>query len=100
MEDSLVCPKCGGDNLHHRTVLTHHRETEDSAGIEVLVSHEGVTGRHIDADSPLFAGRRNDLVIEFTCERCDDPTADPPVVFLLRIMQHKGRTLVEWMAGT
>lgn len=30
-------------------------------------------------------------------EHCDDPTADPPVTFLLRIMQHKGRTIVEWV---
>jgi hypothetical protein len=45
----------------------------------------------LPANSPCFVGRRGDIAIRFWCEICG---SDDPVT--LRIVQHKGSTLVYW----
>ena len=93
----LRCPKCNGDNLHQRRVYVHCRTEEDGPGFCGDIGPGGASVRDLHADSPLFLGRRDDLVIEFMCEHCDDPTATPKVRFRLAIWQHKGTTFVEWL---
>lgn len=89
----LACPRCSEDNLHHDTIAVCGREREDGNGQRAEVSHAGdVTGPvALPANSPCFVGRRGDIAIRFWCEICG---SDDPVT--LRIVQHKGSTLVYW----
>lgn len=82
-DQMLLCPACGGDNVHHSAVVVRSRPGEDQEGIEVLVVG-GVTTTTTHAD---FVGRRDDLEIRIWCETC-------PARFAIRFVQHKGNTFV------
>lgn len=92
----LRCPLCGDDYLHQSTVVIHSRVREDSSGVWVWVKNGESTASPLAADSHAFAGRRDDLVIDFMCEHCSE-TPDGPRPLQLRIMQHKGQTFIEWL---
>lgn len=62
-----------------------------------LIGDTHVVVTSLEHDSELFAGRRNDLVITFLCEYCGETPTHVRTSRLL-IVQHKGRTLVEWLS--
>jgi hypothetical protein len=104
----LLCPRCGGQNLHQDKVKVATRVKEDGAGTCVVVDGSKISVTPAtDAD---FAGRRDDLTIEFFCEGCDEPVDPEDEVIAaqfpararphLLIMQHKGQTLVRWVEDT
>lgn len=82
-ELELVCPACGGANLHHETLEWWTREREDGeASVQIL-------GKPITGASRNPSSRRDGVRIRFFCEHgCDVPPLD--------IRQHKGTTYVSW----
>jgi predicted nucleic-acid-binding Zn-ribbon protein len=85
--DTLLCPECGNDNLHHEKVNIHNRKNEDEEGITISVNRQEVS---ITPNKDDFLGRRNDLTITFTCEHC-------PATPTLTLKQHKGYSLLTWI---
>ena len=86
----LICPSCGGANLHHGAVEVAERKEEDQEGrIVTLGDGKPPQVEHADADSSRFAGRRNQLTVQFSCEGCE---ATP----WLLLVQHKGTTFLGW----
>jgi hypothetical protein len=84
----VICPKGGGDCLHHGAVEVWDR-VEDEAGSVAKVENGVVT---VSAKTKGFLGRRGDVRISFKCEGC---TAD----LQLGIMHHKGQTLMASSTG-
>jgi hypothetical protein len=89
----LHCPACGGTNTHQREVLVRNRH-EDGPGTEIEVRPDTAIKRDLSANSPVWAGRRHEVVIVFECEAC-------PARSELLIYQHKGDTFLRVrMTGT
>lgn len=82
--DVLLCPKCGGNNLHHATVSVFVRSGEDQASTVTTIGSESLA---INLDNP--SDRRDGIRIMFSCENCDLSND-------LTIVQHKGCTHVRW----
>jgi transcription elongation factor Elf1 len=88
-DETLRCPRCGGDYLHQGRVEVFHRKVEDGPWRGITVDR-GVP--IADCSAPNPSERRQGLLIYFECEFCDLESSDLP----LAIYQHKGRTFVEW----
>lgn len=90
-EGSVVkCARCGQEFTHQGTVLVHARPREDGPGREIRIDRDGLFTTplcDLSKDSPAFWGRRQDVVIELTCENCG-------TISELIIAQHKGQTLL------
>lgn len=82
---TLLCPNCGGHNLHQTAVeVTHYRSWE--RGVSVAVYDDGRT------TTEVFEGRfepRNHTRMSFLCENCCD-------VPDLQIYNHKGLMQLSW----
>lgn len=91
-EAPLLCPECGGRNLHHGVVEVFNREGEDSdKGLHVTVSGRDWEDAHKDYDQDLSlnpSSRRDGVLIHLECEGGCGP-------FVLQIAQHKGETLMQ-----
>lgn len=94
-DDSLNCPGCGSDNLHHERVDVFERCEDAERGLHVTVS--GIDnpicspalvsiGDSLDGNP---SARRQGLTIRFWCEQCD-------LRPVLSISQHKGTTYMQW----
>ena len=85
--DTLKCPRCKGIYLHHGVVSVFHREIEDRDTTAIVI--DGWTARVVVSSPDNPSERRDGVSIAFTCEDC---------LFTgnLRIIQHKGVTLVNW----
>jgi hypothetical protein len=92
----LVCPNCGGTNLHQDAVTVFDVEQEDAKKVTRTRVSGGVVSSHLvpNRGSGNPSRRRHGLVISFECEGC---TASP---IELRIAQHKGNTEVSWRYTT
>lgn len=89
---ALECPKCKGQYLHQRAVVSTFRDKEDGDGTEVRHTANVTASRRVrDNDIP---GRRDVCLLFFECEGCSFESGE---MFMLRIMQHKGQTFVEWV---
>lgn len=87
--ETLCCPYCGDDYLHHEHVTVQSRPQEDCPSaprLEIEAQYGEVKMTMMRAG---WAGRRHDLSISFRCEICAK-------VSHLCIEQHKGQTLVFW----
>lgn len=96
--DWLMCPLCGGENMHHERVQLFVRDAEDRDGMLVTVGATGdIDGRKYTPQgmvlnrmaSKEMPGRRDAIHIHFWCEQCEGKS-------VLHIAQHKGLTLVSW----
>jgi hypothetical protein len=99
----LLCPGCGGSNLHHADVLVFDRAEDadevkritvehgaDEAGYPALGSAKvSMSLVPNDSNSGNPSSRRNGITIAFMCENCSAAS-------VLEIAQHKGATLVGW----
>jgi predicted RNA-binding Zn-ribbon protein involved in translation (DUF1610 family) len=92
---ALRCPGCGETYLHHAHVSVWRRQEDE--GVDELrfdsKSPEHAPDRIKRLASEFRSGRRHSLEISFRCETCGWDEPGPT----LRIMQHKGQTLVEWI---
>lgn len=86
----LRCPKCSGEFLHHGTVDVGPRPREDEPAPRMIVRSDG--SYFTVVRSNYYRGRRDEVVIDFTCEDCEQ-------VGRLAIIQHKGSTYINWELG-
>jgi hypothetical protein len=90
---AIVCPRCRDINLHHERVRLWRRP-EDGDGDSVLLSAKDPSDEPQRVRRPAREfkhGRRHLIEIDFRCEHCIDE------LFTLRMAQHKGQTLIEWV---
>lgn len=88
--DDLLCPRCGGNYLHHGSVIIRNRLKEDGPVEVIAITGVSEVSR---AAVPLAWGRRQDLTIGFACENCDGASEEN---LFLHIVQHKGQTFMFW----
>ena len=101
----LICPRCGGRQLHQEDLQAHWRDDEDEGGV-LAVSTKGGSGGPASASVMRFENRdlcamtrRDRLVIRFSCEDCAPNEAeeiDQNTYLVLSITQHKGVTVMQW----
>ena len=88
--DWLVCPGCGGENLHHGKVTVFKRREDEETVKVITVLDDGIEQKgmlsHLSGNP---SSRRDGLRIAFWCENCD---ANPELV----VSQHKGNTSLYW----
>lgn len=94
--DSVMCPDCEEDYLHHVRVLVFSRHEDSSEGKRVSVD---VPDSYGDAVSPTVivegdltgnpSSRRSGVTLVFRCEHCEGDK-------FLDITQHKGMTYMGW----
>ena len=84
----LLCPRCGGNYLHHEAIETFERGEDDKKGM-----HTVVTADHVDVKYDSLVGnpspRRHGFKVKFYCEYCDKSLT-------MELYQHKGHTWVSW----
>lgn len=84
--DRLICPVCGGGDMHQNTVEIFNREKEDSdKGTYVKIDKDNVTTSD-DANTNNPSPRRQGMYVHLDCE-CG-------VKLRLTIGQHKGSTFM------
>lgn len=88
-EGTLVCPHCGGSQLHQSRAEVFFRGEDQSDGIYVGVSGEAELAMVKRGQTGNPSPRRDGLRIWFTCEGCPQHSS-------LVVIQHKGDTLVHW----
>ena len=92
---ALLCPRCGGECLHHLGVTVFDR-SEDAS----MLTKIGVNGSTVGIElvqstqSGNPSNRRDGVVIRFSCEQCN--WGGRTDVIELTIAQHKGTTEVGW----
>jgi hypothetical protein len=89
-DDCLLCPKCGGEHIHHKRVAVFDRLYEDAPTHAILAGQASVsfqTGPWAESNNP--SSRRDGVAIKFWCEDCQS-------LFALTLAQHKGQTLLKW----
>ena len=92
----LICPRCGGDYLHHQSVVMFDRAEDDELATRSIVSGSKMILDIVnskDAGNP--SRRRGGLVIQFCCEHCEAKDG-PTQIIELTIAQHKGSTEIGW----
>lgn len=90
--DTLLCPGCQGEYLHHDTVDVFNRSEDADIGQHVRIPNDGTLS--IDAQmtgNPSV--RRHRILIGFWCELCFG-------CFSLSLAQHKGMSFLEWDSGS
>ena len=110
-EMQMRCPRCQGDNIHHRAVVVAAPEQEDAERVLVRIQMGkpgdmgGVGFPHITEcrmeheggmEVPVIWGRhkrRGSIAIVFDCEACG------PDCGLLVVEQHKGTSLLNMVAS-
>lgn len=96
--NTLVCPCCNEEYLHHGTVTVFDRN-EDAPFVRKTTVADYVGVASVDNESSGNpSGRRTGLSIEFWCEHCSpfDENDNPKNTMLLHILQHKGNTCLHW----
>lgn len=86
----LLCPRCGGDNLHHGAVTTYDRAEDAPRVIETRINGGKIEINASSAGEDNPSRRRGGLVVDFWCEQCGNAPMQ------LCIAQHKGSTEIGW----
>jgi hypothetical protein len=117
--DSLRCPRCGNQWLHHHDIAIWSRDEEDGPGTLTEIRDGAVLVTRQAANE--IPHRRDTIRITFGCEMCGDefltcdesdrytaecgdcPVAaecragNRPTHLVLEIEQHKGHTQLRWL---
>lgn len=90
----LICPQCGGSDLHHNTITIYERlRGEDDPNTLVTNVNNGPrVSLKFNPNNP--SDRRDGLGITFTCESCE--SLNNGGIMELTIAQHKGTTYFKW----
>ena len=92
---AMLCPQCGGNNLHQYTVHTFHRGEDDEKVVHTTAYMDGSEVKLVPSQQTNNpSSRRHGLTIEFECENCHWDVASDS--FKLDIWQHKGTTYMVW----
>ena len=89
----LLCPICGGANLHHELVEVFDRKKEDSTTGWHVSSGDGKPPRIDTQMKGNPSERRDGIIVHMWCENCTDEGGNP-VPIELTIAQHKGTTFL------
>jgi len=102
VHDLLLCPVClknypdgRGVWLHQEGVEGFFREEDSDKGIHGYIADTGsflAVDENCGRNARNPSSRRDGLIIYFSCEWCS-----PLYTFELRIAQHKGVTMMEWL---
>ncbi len=92
---NLLCPKCGNNYLHQRTVQIFNRD-EDAHAVRVTTVDDKATHEAFIANELSLnpSKRRHGMRIGFYCEVCDGEIETESK--FLNIAQHKGLTYIYW----
>ena len=90
----LICPDCGGDNLHQDEVRVYTRRGEDQNGVLVTVDEDGKTST-VAMPAESLRGRRESLLISYWCECCHEGISSAPLLWL-ELQQDRGCTFATW----
>lgn len=96
--NTLTCPCCNEEYLHHGTVTVFDRN-EDAPFVRKTTVADYVGVASVDNESSGNpSGRRTGLTIEFWCETCGGCDEDGNITkpMLLHILQNKGNTYLHW----
>lgn len=96
--NTLLCPCCGGEYLHHESVKVYDRN-EDAKQTRVTMVGSTIAVATTDSErSGNPSSRRDGLSIDFWCESCSgyDENKPPAKTMRLHILQHKGNTYLRW----
>lgn len=85
----LICPSCGDDYLHHDRIVSHTREEDETAVVQVVYVPESEDKQLQIPENP--SSRRSGVVISGFCENCRKR-------WDLTLAQHKGQTEIEMQA--
>jgi len=93
---TLICPRCGGEYLHQRTVRIFYREEDDEMTATTTV-REGLSATHLRPSAEVGnpSVRRDGMAIAFFCEGCSDKY-DERTHLELTVAQHKGVSMLGW----
>lgn len=96
--NTLLCPCCGGEYLHHDTVSVFMRpEDAESTLVTTVSATASITDLLPSNVSGNPSSRRGGITISFWCESCHgDPEHINKPLFKLHIAQHKGNTFLNW----
>ena len=89
----FTCAGCGAEHTHQERVEVFARDSEDNAGLRMVVKQGcfgGDGGAKASIDTDLTSNpsdRRDGVSIFFNCEHC-------PAISRLDILQHKGTTYI------
>jgi hypothetical protein len=96
---TLTCPCCNNDYLHHDAVTVFSRR-EDAEFVRktTVVDNSVATDKEFNDHSGNPSSRRDGLSINFWCETCGqlDANGVPTRKLVLHIAQHKGNTIMRW----
>jgi len=93
-ETILLCPRCGGESLHHQGVTSYDRSEDAELVIRSVVEGGSTKIDAVPSDgSGNPSSRRDGLSIKFWCEGCKGVDED---ILELTISQHKGSTVLGW----
>ena len=88
VEHVLMCPVCGGNNLHQESTEIFERSEDAETGLHVRATRDDVAVSTDISGNPSL--RRQGMSIGFACEGgCS---------LILNIYQHKGCTYVSWIS--
>ncbi len=100
-DNVLLCPCCGGENLHHEAVTIYDR-FEDAPDVRVTTveGNEFVSSTVPNDTSANPSSRRHGVGVDFWCESCHGESNSKPAKFtehfVLQLQQHKGSTYLDW----
>lgn len=87
-ESLLLCPRCGGNYLHHTAIEVFERDESDEKGMHTIVTRDHVDLKYdslFDNPSPY----RHGFLVKFDCEFCGNSLT-------MKLYQHKGQTFMGW----
>jgi uncharacterized Zn finger protein (UPF0148 family) len=96
-QGELLCPRCGGTNLHHEMVSVYSRreDAEEVQATTVFATGMVMVEHQLSKDGANPSSRRDGLVISFSCEHCSILGREEEM-FELTVVQHKGTTYLAW----
>lgn len=98
----LMCPNCGEGYMHHLVVDVFMRPVEDGDSERTTLMHDVGVVACLPSENPSY--RRDGVRIAFSCEFCTYRTTEdgevdttiPRRFFVMKIVQHKGNTFMDW----
>ena len=86
--NNLLCPNCGGEYMHHTSVVVFDREEDEEKSLMTVVSKRSALSA-IVGNEKNPSSRRDSVLVKFWCESCTEDT-------VLTVVQHKGQTILAW----
>jgi len=94
-EDALMCPRCGGNYLHHEKIIVYTRgEDAEETVVTTISGRETVVQTVLSSEIKNPSKRRHGMTIVFSCEFCEAEKLD--YEYELHLKQHKGNTFIGW----